>query len=152
MKRIVSIIRSLDKLSNGKQIGIVFCILLIDALTVQLLWPWVSWIFGSHPEAMWGIVSPHEGYAADWFFHFFYWAVTLGLFSLWALPDNKQMSFYRWFALWLIVWVPQKLFGMFILGYALTIIFFNDGCPTYQFENDDHYSAECTDRGIGVRP
>lgn len=81
MRRIVGVFRSLDKLSNGQQIGVVFCMLLIDVLTVQLLWPWVSWVFGSSPEAMWGVVSPHEGYAADWFFHFFYWAVEVGWWS-----------------------------------------------------------------------
>lgn len=137
MNRVISLICSLDRLSNPKQIAVVFWVLLIDAVTFQLIWPGVVWIFGSGPEAMWGIASPNQRYTSDWFFQFFYWAVTIGLFSLWALPGNQQMSFYRWFTLWIVIWGSQKLLGMIVLGYSLTIVIFNDSCPTYQVMGDD---------------
>lgn len=147
MNRMISLICSIDRLSNPQQIAVGFCILLIDAVTFQLLWPSVAWIFGSGPEAMWGIASPNQRYASDWFFQFFYWTFAIGLFSLWALPGNQQMSFYRWFALWIVIWGSQKLLGVISLGYILTIIIFNDGCPTYQVMGDDgSYGAECIQR------
>lgn len=152
MKKISSLLRYLDKLESPKQIALVFWVLLIDAATFQILWPWLIWIFGSHPEAMWGIIAPPYENATDWFFHYFFWLVTIGIFSLWALPDNRQMSFFRWFALWLLIWGSQKLLGMIALGYFVTIGIFNDGCPTYQMMGEDDYgnSTECTQRGVGV--
>lgn len=150
MKRIKGIFRYLDKLTAGQQIAIIFWLLLIDAATLQLLWPWLIWIFGSHPEAMWGMVSPHQKYAADWFFHFFYWSATIGIFSLWLI--NKEMNFYRWFALFLVIWGSQKVLGMLLLGYLAITGVFNDGCPTYQYMgyDDEGIKTVCVSRGSDI--